>query len=203
MGRTDLLALSAVGLLSSLALFVLVVGYAALVFVAAVLGGAPVVPTLLELAVPYLLLAGLLVVTAVGSGVVLAREAVRRASLPESDRLAGAARLLEQVYPPLASVGLSDRLAPPEPSPEERAERELAALRRRYVAGELTEAEFERELERLAAEYADDGVDIGALDVDADADSDADARAPQADEPAEDLRLDDLDARLRETETER
>ena len=191
MGRNDLLALSVVGLLSSLALFVLVVGYAAVVFVAAILGGAPIVPTLLELAVPYLLFAGLLVVTAVGSGVVLAREAVRRASLPESDRLAGLARFLEQVYPPLASLRLSDRLAPPAPSPEERAERELAALQRRYVAGELTEAEFERQLERLAAEYADDGVDIGALDVDAD--------APAADE----RRSDDIDARLRETDAER
>jgi hypothetical protein len=176
MGRDNLLGLSAVGLLVSGVLLVLVSGYAALVFAAAVVSGAPLVSTLLDLAMPYLPVAGLLLVVAAASAVALVWEAVRRASLPKSDRLAGAAATLERLYPPLASAGLSGMLAPPEPTPEERAERELAALKRRYVAGELTETEFERELERLSTDLPVDRVDVSALDVESDAAADAPVR---------------------------
>jgi hypothetical protein len=66
----------------------------------------------------------------------------RRASLPRSQRAAEVFDGLEDIVPPLASLGLSTLF---EPTVEEQKE----ALIQRYIDGELSEAALEAELERL------------------------------------------------------
>jgi len=98
-------------------------------------------------------LATVLVGSVVGLGYALARNA----SLPRSERLARLAERVEADHSAARSLGLSELLSPPEPTPEEREADALAALKRRYVDGELTEAEFERKVDRLvAAESVDE-----------------------------------------------
>lgn len=70
---------------------------------------------------------------------------VRRASFPTSDRLATLFSRLELLVPSLRELALSRRF---EPSLEEREQ----AIKHRYVDGELTETEFEREMADLLAE---------------------------------------------------
>jgi hypothetical protein len=53
---------------------------------------------------------------------------------------------------------LSDRV---EPTDEERRERERERLEEQYVAGELSEDEFERRLDELLDEGHDDGASAG------------------------------------------
>ncbi|MFC6726256.1 SHOCT domain-containing protein, partial [Halobium palmae] len=65
----------------------------------------------------------------------------------------------ERAYPPLRTLGLSDRLSPPEPSAEERARRTLEVLKRQYVEDEIGEAEFERRVDRLVANESIDEVE--------------------------------------------
>lgn len=149
--RNRALWVALLGVVLSGLLLLLVLGYVGLVVYSALVGGASVVETLLEVAVPALVGIGLLVVLLVTSGVALLYVLVRNASLPRSDRLASLAGRLEREYPPLRAVGLSDLLAPPEPSAEERAERALADLKRQYVEGEITESEFERRVDRLVS----------------------------------------------------
>lgn len=67
--------------------------------------------------------------------------ALGRLSVPRGDRLAGLAARAERVVPPLRSLDLAERF---EPTPEQRR----ADLREQYLAGEITETEFER---RVAA----------------------------------------------------
>ncbi len=62
--------------------------------------------------------------------------ALRRLSLPRDDRLVAVAERVEQL-PGLRSLDLAERF---EPTDEQRR----AELRRQYVEGEITEAEFER-----------------------------------------------------------
>lgn len=113
----------------------------------ALLGGGAVVETFATFLLGTLLLAGLDIVFSVA----LVRALARRASVPKSQRVAGALARLESVVPPLASLGLSAVFAPPEPTVEERHE----ALTRRYVDGDLSEAEYERELQALLGEAED------------------------------------------------
>lgn len=149
--RNKWLWLSALGALLSGGLLLATVGYLTLVVFSGLVTGAPIVGTLLELAIPVLvtvtLLIGLLAVSSVGLGWVL----VQNASLPRSDRVTTLTERLEREYPPLTTLGLSEFLSPPEPSAEERTERALADLKQRYVDGEITEAEFERKVDRLVA----------------------------------------------------
>lgn len=67
---------------------------------------------------------------------------LRSASLPRSDRLVALVERLEREYPILRTFDVSEKV---EPTREDR-KREI---RDRYVAGELSEAEFEREMERV------------------------------------------------------
>jgi hypothetical protein len=169
MGHTRLLLGSLAGLLISVLLFLLVGGYAALVFVAALLGGGSVVGALVDLAVPWLLVAGLLVVTGVVSLLGLLYGLARRAADAtfESERATALAERAEREVPGLEALGLSETLEPPEPTAEERAERALADLKSQYVAGEITEREFERRVDRLVA---CDGLDseVDGLDSEVD-----------------------------------
>ena len=141
-------------------LLVIGAGYLGLVVVTGLLGGGPVVGTLLDLAVPAILGGALLVLLVLLSGIAFLYVLLRSLSLPRSARVAASVARVEGVYPPLRRVGLSDRLAPPEPSPEERAERALADLKARYVDGELTEAEFERRIDWLVSSEPTDRVRI-------------------------------------------
>ncbi|MFC7027501.1 hypothetical protein ACFQH8_08315 [Halomicroarcula sp. GCM10025710] len=75
----------------------------------------------------------------------LLRELRRRATLPKHQRLASVLRRLERVLPPLSALGLADRFEPPAPTSDERR----AQIARRYVDGDLSEAELERELQAL------------------------------------------------------
>ncbi|WP_226482585.1 SHOCT domain-containing protein [Natrinema amylolyticum] len=149
--RNKWLWLSALGVLVSGGLLLAVVGYLGVLVYSGLVSGTPIVTRLLEIAVPVLvtvaLLVGLLAVSTVGVLWVL----VQNASLPRSERVATLAERLEREYAPLRLLGLSEFLSPPEPSADERAEEALADLKQRYVAGELTEAEFERKVDRLVA----------------------------------------------------
>ena len=151
------------GLLVSVLLLVLVVGYGALVAVGALLSSASLVGTLLEWAVPWLLVAGLLTVTGTLSLLGLLYGLARRAAdaTVESETAAALAERAERELPGVAALGLSDALGPPEPTAEERAERALADLKSQYVAGDIDEREFERRVDRLVA----------TDDLDSDADS--------------------------------
>nr|WP_240940683.1 hypothetical protein [Haloarcula argentinensis] len=122
--------------------------------VGALLGGGAVIQTFAGFLLGTLLLVGVDIVFSVA----LVRALARRASVPKSQRVAGRLDRLESVVPPLASLGLSDVFAPPEPTVEERHE----ALTRRYVEGELSEAEYERELRALLAE--DEGPEMELQD---------------------------------------
>ncbi|WP_336338042.1 hypothetical protein [Haloarcula brevis] len=126
----------------------------------ALLGGGAVVETFAAFLLGTLLLVGVDVVFSVA----LVRELARQASVPKSERVAGALARLEAVVPPLASLGLSEMVAPPEPTVEERHE----ALTRRYVDGDLTEAEYERELQALLGEAEDPDAELlGDPDIEA------------------------------------
>ncbi|WP_222920161.1 SHOCT domain-containing protein [Natrinema sp. SYSU A 869] len=149
--RNKWLWLSVLGVLVSGGLLLAVVGYLGILVYSGLASGTPIVTRLLEIAVPVLtavtLLVGLLAVSTVGVLWVL----VQNASLPRSDRMATLAERLEREYTPLQHLGLSEFLSPPEPSADERAEQALADLKQQYVAGDLTEAEFERKVDRLVA----------------------------------------------------
>ncbi|GAB3676111.1 SHOCT domain-containing protein [Halopiger thermotolerans] len=67
---------------------------------------------------------------------------LRSASLPRSDRLVALVERLEREYPVLRQFDVAEKV---EPTTAERREQ----LTERYVDGEISEAEFEREMERL------------------------------------------------------
>ena len=159
MGLLDdrLLAGSLAGLVVSVGLLVGVVGYVGVLAVAAVVPGGSGVDALLGVILPAALATALLVATLLLSAVGLVVGVGRRLSLPRSRRAADAVARVERYSDRLASVGLSDRLAPPEPGVEER----VAELKRRYVDGELTEREFEREL-RAVVEEEDPATELSA-----------------------------------------
>jgi hypothetical protein len=126
-----------------------VVGYVGLVVYSGVVSGTSIVSTLVDIAVPTLggvaVLVVLFVVSVVGGLWVL----VQNASVPRNARIASLADRVEREYSPLGPVGLAELLMPPEPSADERAEQALATLKQQYVDGEITEAEFERRVDRL------------------------------------------------------
>lgn len=122
----------------------LVIGYIGIIVGLAFVSGGLTVGFLLDLA-PYLpVLAILLILTAV-SGLSLGWEALRRLSLPRGGRLHSVLERLERRNSALDTLGLSTFVAPPEQSDEEK----LDALKQRYVEGDINEAQFERELDRL------------------------------------------------------
>ncbi|UHQ95372.1 SHOCT domain-containing protein [Haloterrigena alkaliphila] len=67
---------------------------------------------------------------------------LRTKSLPRSDRLASIVERLEREYPILRQFDASEKV---EPTAEDRKQR----LKEQYVAGDISEAEFEREMQRL------------------------------------------------------
>ena len=114
--------------------------------VGTLIGGGPLLPTLAA----FVLGTFLLVALAVVSAVALVREVARRASLPKSRRVARLLRVFEVILPPLSALGLADRVEPPTPTFDERRD----VLTQRYVDGDLSEDELERELDVLLTESA-------------------------------------------------
>ncbi|WP_256686290.1 SHOCT domain-containing protein [Halococcus qingdaonensis] len=152
--RRHSLAISSIVLLVSSVLLAVVLGYAGLVAYSGLAAGTALASVLTELAVPYLPIVALLLVLVVVSGTVATWSALRRLSIPRSERFGTAAERIEQRYPAIDGLGISEFVSPPEPTTEDA----LADLKRRYVAGELDEAAFERKLDRLVANESVDDV---------------------------------------------
>ncbi|WP_136687816.1 SHOCT domain-containing protein [Halorhabdus amylolytica] len=70
---------------------------------------------------------------------------LRNTSLHRDDRLVALVERLEREYPVLGQFDVSEKV---EPTTEDRKQR----LKEQYVDGELSDAEFEREMERLMDE---------------------------------------------------
>jgi hypothetical protein len=149
--RDRLFGLCAAVLLLSGTLLAVVLGYGALVLASAFYTGASVVAAAFELAFPWVLLALVSLLGLVFGSVGVTYAVARNASFPRGGRLQRLAEYAEREYSPLRALGLSDVVAEPEPTPEERAEDALSELKRRYVAGEIDEREFERRVDRLVA----------------------------------------------------
>lgn len=116
--------------------------FAALSALASAATGAPLVFVALDALAPYLaasmLVGALSFLLLVGAMVA----AIRRLTLPRSERLARVSRGVEFVSPRARSAGLAERF---EPTAEER----IADLKQEYVAGEIGELEFERRMAAL------------------------------------------------------
>lgn len=125
-------------------------GYAALVLWGGLVEGA-LVAAILQLAFPLLPLFVLSAVVAVLSTVGLVYGLARKARLPRGGRVESVACRAEKEYPALRTLGVADAVSEPKPTPEERRADALDELKRQYVAGDVTEAEFERKLDRLVA----------------------------------------------------
>lgn len=146
-------AISSIAFLAASVLLAVVLGYMGLVTVSGLAAGAALVSVLTKLALPYLPIVALLSVLVVVSGTVATWSALRRLSVPKSKRFGTVAERIEQRYPVIDGFGISEFVSPPEPTTEDA----LADLKRRYVAGELDEAAFERKLDHfVATESADD-----------------------------------------------
>ena len=141
-------------LLVSGTLLAVVFGYVGLVVYSALAQGASMVGVVSGLAFPYLPLVAVLLILTMLSALGVGWGILQRLSIPKSERLGIAAERAEQRYPALDGFGLSELLSPPEPSTEDA----LEDLKRRYVAGELDEAAFERKLDRLVANDSVDDV---------------------------------------------
>jgi uncharacterized membrane protein len=152
--RNNAFVISLGVLLVSGTLLAVVLGYVGLVVYSALGTGASMVGVLSGLAFPYLPIVAVLLVISVISAIGFGWGILRRLSIPRSERLETAAERAEQRYPMLDGLGLSERVSPPEPSTEDA----LEDLKRRYVAGELDEASFERKLDRLVANDSVDDV---------------------------------------------
>lgn len=70
---------------------------------------------------------------------------LRNASIPRSDRLVSLVERLEREYPPLKELDVSQKV---EPTTEDRQQQ----LKDRYVTGDISDEEFEREMEQLIDE---------------------------------------------------
>jgi len=84
---------------------------------------------------------------------------LRSTSLPRSSRLARLVERLEHEYPVLRQFDASEKIAP---SKEDHAEQ----LKRQYVDGEISEREFEREMDLLLDEERSQSRDYTDIDID-------------------------------------
>lgn len=156
--RNKWLWASLLGVVLSGGLLLVVIGYLGLIVYSGLANGTPIVDVLLDIAVPVLVSVVFLVVLLILSGISMLWVIVQNESIPRSERIATPTDRVEQKYPPLRILGPSDFLSPPKPSADERAEQALAELKQQYVDGEITEAEFERKVDRLVANESIDEV---------------------------------------------
>ena len=115
-------------------------------------GGQPLLAAVVGAIAPWLLASVLLVLVSGGLLLWLVITLASRISLPsprlESERLSRLAAGVEHYVPAARAVELSDWLAPPEPTAEEK----LAQVKEDYVEGKISGATFERKLEQLHRE---------------------------------------------------
>ncbi|PSP55808.1 hypothetical protein BRC82_04300 [Halobacteriales archaeon QS_1_67_19] len=133
-----------IGFFLSLVALTLVASFGLLAVLSALTGptGGSLLFVVLEAAAPYLVASMLVGLLSFLLLVGLAVAAVRRASVPSDERLAGGARLIERASPAAREADLAERF---EPTVEDR----IADLKDAYVAGEVSELEYERRLEGL------------------------------------------------------
>lgn len=156
--KSKLLWVARLGVILSGGLLLLTVGDLGLAVYSGLVSGTPIVEVLLDIAVPTIAGIAPLLVILVVSGLGLVWVLAQNASLPRSDRVTSLAERLEREHSLLRVLGRSDLLTPPEPSAEEQAEQALATLKQQYVNGEISEAEFERRVDRLVVnDSTDDG----------------------------------------------
>lgn len=128
----------------------LVVGFLGLIVGSAFVSGSLSVGSLLDLW-PYVPVLAVLLTATVLSGIGMGWSAIRRISLPRlgsrrfKNRLHPIVKNAEQKHSTLASLSLSEHVAPSE-------EEQLQQLKQQYVEGAINEAEFERRVERLTAD---------------------------------------------------
>lgn len=125
--------------------------FGVLATVSTLLGGGSILGVLALTIFGPLLLLGLDVVLAVA----LLRELRQRARVPKHQGLADWLARFERVFPPLSRLGLAERF---EPGVDARRN----TLARRYVDGDISEAELEAELDALLdeePEHEDDDAD--------------------------------------------
>jgi hypothetical protein len=156
--RNKWLWTSLLGVVLSGGLLLVVIGYLGLIVYSGLANGTPIVDVLLDIAVPVLVSVVFLVALLILSGVAMLWVIVQNASIPRSERIAILVERVEREFPPLRVLGLSEFLSPPEPSADEQAEQALADLKQQYVDGKITEAEFERKVDRLVANESIDEV---------------------------------------------
>jgi hypothetical protein len=114
--------------------------------------GESVLLAVLQVAIPFLLAFAALSVLGVALLTWVVVRAVRLVQLPRSDRLATVARGVERWVPGLEDGAVSEHVTPT-------AADRRDALVERYANDELTEREFERELEALLREHGDPDAD--------------------------------------------
>ncbi len=159
--RDHLFVISLSAFLLSVLVSVLMVGFGGVVVLSALFSGSLTVDVLLGLWPSIPVLAVAFTVAALSS-LGMGWSALSRISLPSLDTRAVSERIhplvqtLEQKNGTLASLSLSEYVAPPEPSDEEKVER----LKQQYVEGTIDEREFERRVERLTS------VDTASVDTD-------------------------------------
>lgn len=115
-------------------------------------GSQPVLAAVVGAVAPWLLASTLLILVAGGLLLWLVVTLASRVSLPsprlESERLSRMAATVEYYVPAARTAELSDWLAPPEPTAEEKLEQ----VKQDYVDGEISAETFERTVERLHEE---------------------------------------------------
>ena len=115
-------------------------------------GSQPILAAMLGAIAPWLLASVLLVLLSGGLLLWLVITLASRISIPspklESERLSRVAAGVEYYVPAARAVELSDWLAPPEPTAEEK----LAQVKEDYVEGKISGETFERKIEQLHRE---------------------------------------------------
>jgi hypothetical protein len=120
--------------------------------------GESVLLAVLQVAIPFLLAFAALSALGVALLAWVVVRAVRLAEVPRSDRLENIARGVERGVPGIEDGAVSEYVAPT-------AADRRDALVERYANGDLTEREFERELEALLDEHGDPEADWPVRDA--------------------------------------
>ncbi|ELZ00083.1 SHOCT domain-containing protein [Natrialba asiatica] len=109
---------------------------------------------------------------------------LRHASLPRSDRLVALVERLEYRYPVLRQFDASQRV---EPTTEDRKQR----LKERYVAGEISDDAFEREMAQLMDDDSSDANANTTTNANANSNVNADAKTNSGSKSATSIDLED------------
>ncbi|ELY84005.1 hypothetical protein C485_16190 [Natrinema altunense JCM 12890] len=108
-----------------------------------------IVLTMLGAAAEWVMIVFVLGVIAVGFLAATVVSVLRNASLPRDDRLVSIVERLEQRYPLLRQFDAAGKV---EPTVDDRKQQ----LREQYVAGEISESEFERQVAELMDDSSSD-----------------------------------------------